>query len=578
MKKRDFIFSIHFKLFLMFLGIMIPLFLLTFINYVYAASSISEQALDLCEARYDTFYSKIDQELWGIYTSQLEMYQNQDLMVVSMRPETLSHYQRGKQLDQVVNRLSELTSQYHYADESVLYVPKLEQGYSSEHKIQTISEMDVDLESLKSDYYSFGQVISRNYQIVTIYPMGTTSELPFAILTRLSEENLRQDLKGLTPGNGEIAILGDRNTEWYLSNVDNPLQVRKIIERLGNQEIEETDFQWESLTIDGVPMKYISNDLFGNNLFLITLIPDYGIQGTMSLNYFFVAITLLFLIFVVFFYFIVKKMVHQPMHRLVKAFTSVKAGNLNVRIDSNRRDEFYYLYDGFDSMIDQLEMLITENYEQKLLMQRAELKLLQAQIDPHFLYNSFMNIYSLAQLEDYCGIQDFTQRLSAYYRYITRNQSDKVRMIQEYQFTQNYIDIQLVRFGDRIRVQMEALPAKYEQRMAPKLFLQPLVENAFKHGFSKTVKGGILQVTFHESGNKLLIRVENSGEPITNDMLREYNQRLDQNIFQPVGEITGIVNVHKRLRLFYGFQSGIQIKESKLGGILVEITICFKEE
>ena len=151
-------------------------------------------------------------------------------------------------------------------------------------------------------------------------------------------------------------------------------------------------------------------------------------------------------------------------------------------------------------------------------------------------------------------------------------------MIQEYQFTQNYIDIQLVRFGDRIRVQMEALPAKYEQRMAPKLFLQPLVENAFKHGFSKTVKGGILQVTFHESGNKLLIRVENSGEPITNDMLREYNQRLDQNIFQPVGEITGIVNVHKRLRLFYGFQSGIQIKESKLGGILVEITICFKEE
>ena len=144
MKKRDFIFSIHFKLFLMFLGIMIPLFLLTFINYFYAASSVSEQAFDLCEARYDTLYSKIDQELWGIYTSQLEMYQNQDLMVVSMRPETLSHYQRGKQLDQVVNRLSELTSQYHYADESVLYVPKLEQGYSSEHKIQTISEMDVD--------------------------------------------------------------------------------------------------------------------------------------------------------------------------------------------------------------------------------------------------------------------------------------------------------------------------------------------------------------------------------------------------------------------------------------------------
>jgi len=65
---------------------------------------------------------------------------------------------------------------------------------------------------------------------------------------------------------------------------------------------------------------------------------------------------------------------------------------------------------------------------------------------------------------------------------------------------------------------------------------------------------------------------------VSEELLREYNSRLDQNLFQPVGEITGIINVHKRLRLFYGEASGISMRTSKLGGLLVEITICFREE
>ena len=79
-------------------------------------------------------------------------------------------------------------------------------------------------------------------------------------------------------------------------------------------------------------------------------------------------------------------------------------------------------------MKDQLKELIRDNYEKELMVSKAEMKLLQAQISPHFLYNSFYNIYSLAQLQDCEGIQNLTSRLAEYYRYITRNKADQVEL------------------------------------------------------------------------------------------------------------------------------------------------------
>ena len=570
--------GIHLKLFLVFLGIMIPIFTFITFNYFTLSSSLYQQAKDSYRIRCDTVWEKMDYELWKIYTNQLELYENQNLMMLSTMPETLSVYKKAQEVDAVMDTLAGLVEQYQYAKKSTLYIPKLNRVFTSSQEVMPLEAADVDLDRLKSDYFTSCQIITRNYHFVTLYPAGEQSDISFAIVTELSEENLRDDLMQLAMGNGEAAILTDQEGGWYVSTLEDPVATKAVLQQVSEKNEAEAGNQEFIVEADGKRMACTSRAMFGSNFRLVTLMPDSSYQNAGSLKQFVILVIAMFLLFLLTFYFLVRRMIYRPMNKLVQAFSQVKDGNLNARIDYKGRDEFSYLYDGFDSMIEQLESLFTENYEQNLLMQRAELKLLQAQIDPHFLYNSFLNIYSMAQLEDYEGIQGFTQKLSAYYRYITRNQSGRVKMIQEYEFTQNYLDIQSVRFGGRVRVLMDPIPPEYAEKPAPKLFLQPLVENAFKHGFSKTVKNGNLQIRFYPKGDQLVIRVENSGEPVTEEMLEEYNARLNQDVFQPVGEITGIVNVNKRLSLFYGSHSGLKMKSSALGGMCVEITIHFEEE
>lgn len=104
------------------------------------------------------------------------------------------------------------------------------------------------------------------------------------------------------------------------------------------------------------------------------------------------------------------------------AFRCMKGNNFDVRIHQKRNDEFAYLYQSFNGMMDHLQKLIEQVYDQRLLTQRAELKQLQSQINPHFLYNGFYNIYRMAKKDSNDDIAEFSQLLSEYYQYITRMQ------------------------------------------------------------------------------------------------------------------------------------------------------------
>lgn len=104
----------------------------------------------------------------------------------------------------------------------------------------------------------------------------------------------------------------------------------------------------------------------------------------------------------------------------------MEKGNLSVRIREKRKDEFGYVYVAFNQMAESLQNQMEINYRQKLLMQQAELKHLQSQINPHFLYNSFFTLYRMGKDEDYESIVEFSSYLSEYYRYITKNSQKEV--------------------------------------------------------------------------------------------------------------------------------------------------------
>lgn len=247
------------------------------------------------------------------------------------------------------------------------------------------------------------------------------------------------------------------------------------------------------------------------DLELISVVPNAQLFGFTRIYLFiFVAFTIVSIIVILVFAFSIRYLVHKPVHTLVDAFLEIKGHHFDVRIKQTRNDEFDYLYISFNETMAYLQELIEKVYNQKLLTQRAELKQLQSQINPHFLYNSFYNIYRMAKIEGNENTAKFSNLLSEYYQYITRNAEDEVPLEKEVHHAQIYLNIQAIRFGQRIRTNIADIPASFRHIFVPRLIIQPLLENSFEHGI-QNVDNPLISLSFEEFSDSYNLIVEDNG-------------------------------------------------------------------
>jgi two-component system sensor histidine kinase YesM len=215
-------------------------------------------------------------------------------------------------------------------------------------------------------------------------------------------------------------------------------------------------------------------------------------------------------------------------------------------------------------MVANLRSLIDQAYKQKILAQKAELKQLQSQINPHFLYNSFFILNTMAKTGDTDRIEQFTTLLGEYFQFVTRNASDNVKLGQEIRHARMYTEIQELRFSRRIRVDFQPLPADWESLLVPRLIVQPIIENAFEHSLEKKARDGLIVVRFERDEEEVRIVVEDNGDLLTDEDLTRMAKQLGSENEQ--GEITGMVNIHRRVRMTFG-GGGLTVARSGLGGL-----------
>ncbi|MBW5445227.1 HAMP domain-containing protein [Cohnella sp. CFH 77786] len=269
------------------------------------------------------------------------------------------------------------------------------------------------------------------------------------------------------------------------------------------------------------------------------------------------------------------KYVHKPLLLFVQSFRRMEGGTLNIQIQHNRKDEIGYLYQRFNQMLTNLQTLIEQDFKQKLMMQRAELKQLQSQINPHFLYNSFFILNSLAKTGDVERIEQFTNMLGEYFRFITRNGQDTVYLSEEVKHSRTYTEIQKLRFSRRILVQFDDLPKEMEQIRVPRLIIQPIIENAYEHSLERMTEEGKLRVGFGMDSGEVRIVVEDNGE-IPDSEIEALRNRLEH--APDAQEMTGLINIHRRLLLTYGEGSGLDLARGGMNGLQVVIRIKLREE
>ena len=269
------------------------------------------------------------------------------------------------------------------------------------------------------------------------------------------------------------------------------------------------------------------------------------------------------------FFYLMRRMVAQPINRFAGEVQRLEKEGM-LQLAETPANDMDFLYEAFLGVSGKLKAALEQSYKNKVLIYQAEIKYLQAQVNPHFLYNSFYHLYRMAKMEDNEGVAEMSRRLSSYYRYITRSDQNEVPLEMEYQNIVDYTDIQTIRFGDRIQVELEPLPDAYKNLTVPRFVLQPLFENAYYHGVEKQQSGRI-RLQFRPEPGTLVILVENNGA-CTDEELAAITQYLTRS---ETGEkITALKNVKGRMRLLGG---DLSISRGSLGGFCAALTLPCKK-
>lgn len=258
---------------------------------------------------------------------------------------------------------------------------------------------------------------------------------------------------------------------------------------------------------------------------------------------------------------------NKPYAKLLGAMNEVSRGNFDVRLDDKISSDFQYIYDGFNYMTSSVSGYIEENYRQKVMRTESEFKALQAQINPHFLYNCFANIRSFCKMGDIESVALMTENLSKLFLYITRNAAPIVPLCNEAENLQNYLQIQQMRFGDRVLVEVQELPEEFRDVPIPKLCLQPIAENAYKYAFADKDSGGIFRVGYAVSGNELFITLDDNGD-VSDRQIAEIARSLTD-----AAETSGLVNVSRRLQHYADGYGRVEVTRSRLGGLCVTLRL-----
>lgn len=277
-----------------------------------------------------------------------------------------------------------------------------------------------------------------------------------------------------------------------------------------------------------------------------------------------------FIILPIIFY-LLRKLILAPVNRIIRAMRRIEDGNLDVRIHSAAPTlEFEVMNNSFNRMIHQIQDLTVNVLEEQLNRQKAELKHLQLQINPHFFLNSLNIVYNLAQVKDYRLIQEMTHSLVQYFRFMFSSDSPFVALGDEHQHTYNYLHIQELRFPDTLTFKLDIADTLRDVPVPP-LIIQTFAENAIKHGMDTEhplhidIQARLVQ----QSDGMLHIRICDSGRGFRPEVLVLLQRGIE--LHHSGGEQIGIWNTRQRLKLLYNGKAEIVFSQADIGGAAIDI-------
>lgn len=414
-------------------------------------------------------------------------------------------------------------------------------------------------------------LLGKHFQnFYTSYRLGT-------LIIYFNERALYDIYKdSITDENYSFIIFGDN---YVLSHPDK--------EKVGTMFFEKNLFDPDSNT-DFKHMQY-NNEPFIIKTHMFTdegnhLLDDWKVVSMISyrhlfktifmLNRYIIIIQIAIIIFSVFVALLLSKKITQPMSRLKNEIKLFGNETMDIKLfPENINDEIWALEKSFNDMVTQIKDLIKKNNEEKEKQRQAELQVLQAQINPHFIYNVLDAISWLAKIRKQPDIEKMVFALASFFR-ISLHKGDRFITVQEeIQHVQSYVTIEQMRFPNHIDIEYD-ISEDIMSFKIPKIILQPLVENAIKHGISTKKEKGHIHIIGYRMENDIRFEIIDNG--VGFDLKTLNNEDTEHNDTNKPGGY-GIRNIKDRISIEYGPDYGLSFY-SKIGvGTRVEIKLQIKE-
>lgn len=454
-------------------------------------------------------------------------------------------------------------------------------------EIQNIWLSDIYTDTLKSEYkYIWRNIPKGNSEIYTMnkddkivlcremYDMAKKVPLGFIVIG-ISQEYYCNLIENVVQNKDESVLV--------LGTTGNELSRYGEIEKRITDYLKKVDYKSRENDNGEIYFSYGNYDIvcgqIGENGGVVCkIMPQYGVLGQLKRS---IGTSIILLVGVLAgmlpLLMIISNLITKPLHRLINAIRKFSCGDFEQKVEVETRDEFGEAAACFNSMVSAIKNLIDENYVIKLRERESEIAVLQAQINPHFLYNTLDSLYWQAVESENEELAESVLALSQLFRLVLSQGQSEISVESEMELVSCYLKIQKMRFTKRLDYHVEITPEVAAVRI-PKLIIQPFVENAIVHGFEKTKGKCELKVQAERDGDFIRFQIKDTGIGMTEEQIaRVWKNEPDRYAKQRVGRYA-IRNIRERLQLVYKGDFKLDIQSAVGKGTEVTIVLPFKEE
>lgn len=571
---RGFSQSVFIRIMLIFFVAMIPIVSLSYYVYFYGSNLTNKEIAKSFSVKSEYVIESLEKEVDRINYLLYNCMRDKDLNDLSALPD-MDAFEKYLAVQRLTERIVTIKDSSLLLRDVTVSIRSLGYHLSAESGMLKIAGQEYEA-LWKTQKKSEAGIISYNHahHIISypvLYENGTQTEPPFVIDAVLSDQAIVEQIHATAIQDDAEICFTDKNKQLlFYDGKENAKIFDEYIQQINQgANLPTSELTFNKVLGKKVNASYVYSDYF--DMMLLQIVTDNIYLSNLAIyRWILILLTIITVGMIILFSAMIYRTIQKPIVKLLSAIEQVRKGIFSARVTYRCSNELQLLIDGFNHMLDSIEMLMEKVYKQEILTRRAELKQLQAQIDPHFLFNSFFMLKTMLKCGYLEEADQFIQHLGSYYQYVTHNENEHATLEEELEHAIAYSNIQMMRFKRSFEVQFGTLASEWRDKQVPRLILQPFIENTIEHGIKNNRKKTLVQVSFENHASVLIIRISDTGGAISAEQVEKMNALL-----QDENSLSAVVNIHHRLRIMYGTQSGVRFELNQDKGLTAILEIDF---